>query len=82
MLLAVDRKRKLKGSLTAEKAREARKNNLTLKDVIDKNVRRIPKDMLSLRIRFNATFGPSTSILVVNAGTMMFCAVSTFERFE
>lgn len=46
MLLAVDRKRKLKGSLTADKAREARKNNLELRDVIDKNVRRIPKDML------------------------------------
>ena len=55
MLLAVDRKRKLKGSLTAEKAREARKNNLTLKDVIDKNVRRIPKDMLVTDI-FNLIF--------------------------
>ncbi|BCA86589.1 glycine/betaine ABC transporter ATP-binding protein [Enterococcus saigonensis] len=46
MLLAVDRKRKLKGSLTALKALEARKEQLPLKEVIDKNVKKIPQDML------------------------------------
>ncbi len=46
MLLAVDRKRQLKGSLTALKALEARREQLPLKDVIDKNVKKIPQDML------------------------------------
>lgn len=46
MLLAVDRKRQLKGSLTAESAREARKNELSLKEVIDKNVQKVQKDTL------------------------------------
>lgn len=46
MLLAVDRKRKLKGSLTALKALEARRDQLPLKEVIDKNVKKIPQDML------------------------------------
>ncbi|MEG1502813.1 MAG: glycine betaine/L-proline ABC transporter ATP-binding protein [Enterococcus sp.] len=64
MLLAVDRKRKLKGSLTAEKASEARKNNLTLKEVIDKNVRRIPKDMLVTDI-FNLIFDSPAPLAVV-----------------
>ena len=64
MLLAVDRKRKLKGSLTAEKALEARKNNLTLKEVIDKNVRRIPKDMLVTDI-FNLIFDSPAPLAVV-----------------
>ncbi|EOT38313.1 quaternary amine ABC transporter ATP-binding protein [Enterococcus dispar] len=46
MLLAVDRKRQLKGSLTALKALEARREQLPLKEVIDKNVKKIPQDML------------------------------------
>ena len=46
MLLAVDRKRQLKGSLTALKALEARREQLSLKEVIDKNVKKIPQDML------------------------------------
>lgn len=46
MLLAVDRKRQLKGSLTALKALEARREQLPLKEVIDKNVKEIPQDML------------------------------------
>lgn len=70
MLLAVDRKRKLKGSLTAEKAREARKNNLTLKDVIDKNVRRIPKDMLVTDI-FNLIFDSPAPLAVVEGGRLV-----------
>lgn len=70
MLLAVDRKRKLKGSLTAEKAREARKNNLTLKDVIDKNVRRIPKDMLVTDI-FNLIFDSPAPLAVVEVDRLV-----------
>ncbi|MGM0214386.1 quaternary amine ABC transporter ATP-binding protein [Enterococcus sp. AZ109] len=64
MLLAVDRKRMLKGSLTAEKALEARQNNLSLKDVIDKNVRTIPKDMLVTDI-FKLIFDSPTPLAVV-----------------
>lgn len=46
MLLAVDRKRQLKGSLTALSALEARREGTPLKEAIDKNVRKIPQDML------------------------------------
>lgn len=46
MLLAVDKKRQLKGSLTALKALEARRDGGELKEVIDKNVRKISEDML------------------------------------
>jgi len=64
MLLAVDKRRHLKGSLTAESAREARKNNLTLKDVIDKNVKKIDKDMLVTDI-FNLIYDSPTPLAVV-----------------
>lgn len=70
MLLAVDRKRKLKGSLTAEKALKARKNNLTLKEVIDKNVRRIPKDMLVTDI-FNLIFDSPAPLAVVEGDRLV-----------
>ena len=46
MLLAVDRKRRLKGSLTAEAARDARKEHQALADVIDKNVRKVTQETL------------------------------------
>ena len=46
MLLAVDRKRHLKGSLTAESARDARKEHQALAEVIDKNVRKITQETL------------------------------------
>lgn len=46
MLLAIDRKRQLKGSLTAESAQKARAKGLTLKEVIDKNVQKVHKDTL------------------------------------
>lgn len=45
MLLAVDRRRRLKGSLTAESAQEARKKQLPLKEVIDKNVKKVHPEM-------------------------------------
>ncbi|WP_314831439.1 glycine betaine/L-proline ABC transporter ATP-binding protein [uncultured Streptococcus sp.] len=46
MLLAVDRKRHLKGSLTAEAARDARKQHQALAEVIDKNVRKVTQKTL------------------------------------
>ena len=46
MLLAVDRKRHLKGSLTAEDARDARKQHQALAEVIDKNVRKVTQETL------------------------------------
>ena len=46
MLLAVDRKRQLKGSLTAEAARDARTEHQALADVIDKNVRKVTQETL------------------------------------
>lgn len=46
MLLAVDRKRHLKGSLTAEAARDARKEHQALAEVIDKNVRKVTQETL------------------------------------
>ncbi|SFD72485.1 glycine betaine/proline transport system ATP-binding protein [Enterococcus casseliflavus] len=64
MLLAVDKRRHLKGSLTAESAREARKNNLTLREVIDKNVKKIDKDMLVTDI-FNLIYDSPTPLAVV-----------------
>ena len=64
MLLAVDKRRHLKGSLTAESAREARKNNLTLKEVIEKNVKKIDKDMLVTDI-FNLIYDSPTPLAVV-----------------
>lgn len=64
MLLAVDKRRHLKGSLTAESAREARKNNLTLKEVIDKNVKKIDNDMLVTDI-FNLIYDSPTPLAVV-----------------
>ena len=46
MLLAVDRKRHLKCSLTAEAARDARKQHQALAEVIDKNVRKVTQETL------------------------------------
>lgn len=65
MLLAVDKKRRLKGSLTAESAREARKNGQSIKEVIDKNVKKIDKDMLVTDI-FNLIYDSPTPLAVVD----------------
>lgn len=46
MLLAVDRSRHLKGSVTAEEALEAREEAKTLREVLDKNVKKVSKDTL------------------------------------
>ncbi|MDF0479883.1 glycine betaine/L-proline ABC transporter ATP-binding protein [Vagococcus sp. PNs007] len=65
MLLAVDRKRKLKGSLTAESARDARKNNLTIKEVIDKNVKKVHPDTL-ITDMFDLIYDSPTPLAVVD----------------
>lgn len=65
MLLAIDRKRQLKGSLTAESAQEARAKGLTLKEVIDKNVQKVQKDTLVSDI-FNLIYDSPTPLAVVD----------------
>jgi glycine betaine/proline transport system ATP-binding protein len=70
MLLAVDRKRQLKGSLTAESAREARKNELSLKEVIDKNVQKVQKDTLVSDI-FNLIYDNDRLMGAVIRGTVI-----------
>ncbi|MGX7351557.1 glycine betaine transport ATP-binding protein OpuAA [Enterococcus canis] len=64
MLLAVDKKRKLKGLVTAEKAREARTNGLGLRDVLEKTVPKITKDMVVNDI-FNMIYDSPTPLAVV-----------------
>lgn len=46
MLVAVNGQRKLKGSLTADAAREARDKNIPLAEVVDKNVKTVTPDTL------------------------------------
>lgn len=65
MLLAVDRKRHLKGSLTAESARDARQNGKSLVDVIDKNVKTVTPDTLITDI-FDLIHDSPTPIAVIN----------------
>jgi len=65
MLLAVDRKRHLKGSLTAEEALDARKNEKSLKDVLDKNVRKIQRDTLVTDI-FDMIYNSPAPLAVVD----------------
>ncbi|TCD46544.1 glycine betaine/L-proline ABC transporter ATP-binding protein [Streptococcus sp. X16XC17] len=65
MLLAVDRRRHLKGSLTAESAREARQNGQALVDVIDKNVQKVTPDTLVTDI-FDLIYDSPTPLAVVD----------------
>lgn len=65
MLLAVDKKRQLKGSLTALNAFKARKENLNLKDMIDKNVIKISEEMLVTDI-FNVIKDAEAPLAVVD----------------
>lgn len=65
MLLVVDRKRQLVGSITAENALKARKEQLPLKDVVESNVKTIPVDMLVTDI-FNEIYDSTTPLAVVN----------------
>lgn len=65
MLLAVDRKRYLKGSITAENALDAREQGKTLKDVIDKNVQKIDRYALITDI-FNLIYNSLAPLAVVD----------------
>lgn len=65
ILLVVDKKRQLKGSLTALKALEARRDQLDVHDVIDKNVRKIKEDMLVTDI-FNVIKDAEAPLAVVD----------------
>lgn len=65
MLLAIDRERKLKGSISAEKALEARDKGLTLKDILDENVHKINKDMFVSDI-FNLIYNSPAPLAVVD----------------
>lgn len=65
MLLAIDRERKLKGSISAEKALEARDKGLTLKEILDENVHKINKDMFVSDI-FNLIYNSPAPLAVVD----------------
>lgn len=65
MLLAVDKRRQLKGSLTAETALKARKEKLPLTEVIDKNVKTVSPDTLITDI-FDLIYDSPTPLAVVN----------------
>ena len=65
MLLAVDKRRQLKGSLTAEAALKARKEKLPLTEVIDKNVKTDSPNTLITDI-FDLIYDSPTPLAVVN----------------
>lgn len=65
MLLAVDKRRQLRGSLTAEAALKARKEKLPLTEVIDKNVKTVSPDTLITDI-FDLIYDSPTPLAVVN----------------
>lgn len=65
MLLAVDRRRYLKGSVTAEEALDARKNKKTLSEVLDKNVQKVERDTLVTDI-FDMIYDSPAPLAVVD----------------
>ncbi|UXR47619.1 glycine betaine/L-proline ABC transporter ATP-binding protein [Staphylococcus simulans] len=65
MLLAIDRNRKLKGSISAESALKAREKGLSLKDVTNDNVQKINKDMFVSDI-FNIIYNSPAPLAVVS----------------
>lgn len=69
MLMAVDKKRHLKGIITAENALEARRQKRLLTDFLDENVTTIDKDMLVNDI-FNIIYDSPTPLAVVDNGKL------------
>lgn len=65
MLLAVDKKRHLKGILTADHALEARRQGKNLSEFMDEEIRTIDKDMLVNDI-FNVIYDSPTPLAVVD----------------
>lgn len=64
MLLAVDKKRQLRGYITADEAHRARKRGLSLKEVMIEEINTIPKDMLVSDI-FNVIYDSPMPLAVV-----------------
>ncbi|MGX6969705.1 quaternary amine ABC transporter ATP-binding protein [Vagococcus bubulae] len=65
MLVAVNKKRELLGTITADAAAEARKNKQPLHDVLDKNIITVEKDMLISDI-FPLIYDSPTPLAVVD----------------
>ncbi|NLL32402.1 MAG: CBS domain-containing protein, partial [Enterococcus cecorum] len=70
MLVAVDRKRQLKGIITADAALRARNEKLSLRDVLDEQMPTIDKDMLVTDI-FNILYDAKTPLAVVENGKVL-----------
>ncbi|MBF8807550.1 MAG: glycine betaine/L-proline ABC transporter ATP-binding protein [Enterococcus lacertideformus] len=69
MLMAVDKKRHLKGIITADQALEARRQKRPLTDFLDENVTVIGKDMIVSDI-FNIIYDSPTPLAVVDNGKL------------
>lgn len=65
MLVAINKKRELLGTITADAAAEARKNKQTLHDVLDKNIITVEKDMLISDI-FPLIYDSPTPLAVID----------------
>lgn len=65
MLLAIDSKRQLKGSITAENALKAREEGTSIKDIYEPNVKTIQKDTLIIDI-FNIIYDSPTPLAVTD----------------
>ena len=70
MLLAVDKKRQLKGVVRAEKALEARKNGTSLVECVDPEIQTIDKDMLVNDI-FPLIYDVQTPLAVTDNGKLL-----------
>lgn len=70
MLLAVDKKRQLKGVVRAEKALEARKNGTSLVECVDPEIQTIDKDMLVNDI-FPLIYDAQTPLVVTDNGKLL-----------
>ncbi|HDP1307233.1 TPA: glycine betaine/L-proline ABC transporter ATP-binding protein [Enterococcus faecalis] len=70
MLLAVDKKRQLKGVVRAEKALEARKNRTSLVECVDPEIQTIDKDMLVNDI-FPLIYDAQTPLAVTDNGKLL-----------
>ncbi len=70
MLLAVDKKRQLKGVVRAEKALEARKNGTSLVEYVDPEIQTIDKDMLVNDI-FPLIYDAQTPLAVTDNGKLL-----------
>lgn len=70
MLMAIDKKRQLKGIISADNAVRARKEKLTLTDILEHNVTTVTKDTLVSDI-FNLIYDSPTPIAVVDNNRLL-----------